>query len=115
MIINHFDRSSNYSSGSRCGNPAFNGTFELRSLSQGIRTLFCMLAILLVCSPLMARAQELSATLSGVVTDSSGAVIPRASVAIALAGVNGTARVVETDRVRAVGGGRKPVEKKRPR
>jgi hypothetical protein len=43
------------------------------------------------------RAQELSATLSGVVTDSSGAVIPHASVAIALAGVNGATRVVESD------------------
>jgi hypothetical protein len=47
--------------------------------------------------PLMARAQELSATLSGVVTDSTGAVIPHASVTIALGGVNGAVRVVESD------------------
>src|ERR1700729_3073496 len=80
MIIHHFERSSNHSSGSRCGNPAFNGSFEKRSLSQGMRVLFCMFALLLLCSPLIARTQELSATLSGVVTDSSGAVIPHASV-----------------------------------
>jgi len=97
MIINHFERSSNYSFGSRCGNAAFNGTFKQSSLSQGIRTLFCMLAILCVCSPLMVRAQELSATLSGVVTDSSGAVIPHASISITQNGVNGASRVVESD------------------
>ena len=97
MIIHHFERSSNHSSGSRCGNPTFNGSFEKRSLSQGMRALFCMFALLLLCSPLIARAQELSATLSGVVTDSSGAVIPHASVAIALGGVNGSTRIVETD------------------
>jgi hypothetical protein len=47
--------------------------------------------------PLMAGAQELSATLSGVVADSTGAVIPHASVAIAQGGVNGSVRVVESD------------------
>jgi hypothetical protein len=45
----------------------------------------------------MGRAQELAATLSGTVTDSTGASIPHASIAIALNGVNGTARVVESD------------------
>ena len=97
MIVNHFERSSNYSSGSRCNKLAFNGSFEKRSLSCGIRALFCMFAILLLCSPLMARAQELTATLSGVVTDSSGAVIPHASISITQNGVNGAARVVESD------------------
>jgi hypothetical protein len=97
MIINHFERSSNYSSGSRCGNPAFNGTFRQRSLSRGIGTLLCMLAIAAVCSSLMVRAQELTATLSGVVTDSSGAVIPHASITITQNGVNGASRVVESD------------------
>ena len=97
MIINHFERSSNHSTGSRCGNPAFNGSFEKRSLSHAILTLFCMFAILLLCSPLRTRAQELSATLSGVVTDSSGAVIPHASISITQNGVNGAARVVESD------------------
>ncbi|MGO9937170.1 MAG: carboxypeptidase regulatory-like domain-containing protein [Terracidiphilus sp.] len=97
MIINHFERSSNYLSGSRCSNLELNGFFRERILSQGTRTLLFMFAILLLCSPLMARAQELSATLSGVVTDSSGAVIPHASISITQNGVNGAARVVESD------------------
>ncbi|WP_263353177.1 TonB-dependent receptor [Acidicapsa acidisoli] len=51
---------------------------------------------LLLC-PLIGRAQELTATLSGVVTDSSGAVIPHALVTITLNGDNGIARQVESD------------------
>jgi len=47
--------------------------------------------------PLVAGAQELSATLSGVVTDPTGAVIPHASIAIAQGGVNGSIRAVESD------------------
>ena len=97
MIINHFERSSNYSSGSRRGNHVSNGAAKQGILSWGNRALVCVFAIVALCCPLMARAQELSATLSGIVTDSSGAVIPHATVAIALAGFNGTARVVETD------------------
>jgi len=42
-------------------------------------------------------AQQLAATLSGVVTDASGAVIPHALVTITLNGVNGFARAVESD------------------
>jgi len=55
------------------------------------------LALLLLIAPLLAGAQELAATLSGTVTDSTGAVIPNASISIALNGVNGTARVVLSD------------------
>ena len=51
----------------------------------------------LIFFPPMARTQEISATLSGIVTDSTGAVISHASVTIALGGVNGAARVVESD------------------
>ena len=56
-----------------------------------------LLTILLLLCPLSSRAQELAATLSGTVTDTSGAVIPNATVTITLNGVNGTARVVESD------------------
>jgi hypothetical protein len=59
--------------------------------------LLALLAIALLLCPLAARAQELAATLSGVVTDSSGAVIPRAAITITLNGVNGIARAVESD------------------
>jgi len=45
--------------------------------------LLCLLAVVLL-SPLFAGAQELTATLSGVITDASGAVIPDATVSIAL-------------------------------
>ncbi len=45
----------------------------------------------------MFRGQELSATLSGTVTDTSGAVIPRVTITIARNGVNGTSRVVQSD------------------
>jgi hypothetical protein len=43
------------------------------------------------------HAQELNATLNGTVTDSSGAVIPDATVTIAQTGVNGVARTIKTD------------------
>lgn len=44
-----------------------------------------------------ARAQELQATLSGTVTDLTGAVIPHAKVSIGLNEAGGASRVVETD------------------
>ncbi|HKF46610.1 MAG TPA: TonB-dependent receptor [Terracidiphilus sp.] len=44
-----------------------------------------------------ARAQELAATLSGAVTDSSGAVLPNAKITITLNEVGGASREVETD------------------
>lgn len=59
--------------------------------------LLCLLAVVLLIYPMAAGGQELAATLSGVVTDSTGAVIPHASIAITLNGVNGLARVVESD------------------
>ena len=46
------------------------------------------LFLLLLLSPLTSRAQELTATLSGIVTDSSGAVIPNAPITITENGVN---------------------------
>lgn len=53
-------------------------------------------AVFFVC-PLLVRAQELSATLSGNVSDSTGAVIPNATVTVTLNGVAGASRVVQSD------------------
>ncbi|MGA9672854.1 MAG: TonB-dependent receptor [Terracidiphilus sp.] len=80
----------------RRDNASLEGSGKVVSFFQK-RTFSMLLVMVLLFSPLIMGAQELSATLSGVVTDSSGAVIPHASVAIALAGVNGAARVMETD------------------
>jgi Carboxypeptidase regulatory-like domain/TonB-dependent Receptor Plug Domain len=52
--------------------------------------------LLVFCQSPM-RGQELSATLSGSVTDSTGAVIPHAAITITLNGLNGTARAVVSD------------------
>jgi hypothetical protein len=52
--------------------------------------------LLLFCTNVL-HAQELAATLTGTVTDTSGAVIPSATVTIQQNGVNGGARVVQTD------------------
>jgi hypothetical protein len=73
------------------------GSVQGRSCIKGRSSLLWLLAIVLMCSPLMGRAQELAATLNGVVTDTTGAVIPHASISIVLDGINGTARVVESD------------------
>ena len=59
--------------------------------------LLSLLAVVFLLSPVFTGAQELSATLSGVVTDATGAVIPHASVTVAQNGVNAGSRVVQTD------------------
>ncbi len=92
-------RLSYLSRSSRRVNAALDDSAKLESFIKRHPSLLILLAMLLLSFPLMGRAQELSATLSGVVTDSTGAVIPHASVAIALNGVNGTARAVESDGV----------------
>ena len=56
------------------------------------RLLIGFAAVLLLICPMMSKAQELSATLSGIVSDSTGAVIPNAAVTITLNGVGGAAR-----------------------
>src|SRR5579862_1291902 len=66
------------------------------SLVKGPPPLIWLLTVLLMLCPIGMRAQELTATLVGTVTDSTGAVIPHATVTISLTGV-GTERVVETD------------------
>ncbi|HEY1647433.1 MAG TPA: TonB-dependent receptor [Terracidiphilus sp.] len=95
MIDNqrHSDRPSN----ARYVNLALAGSARLESFIKRRTPLFLLLTILLLSLPLMGGAQELSATLSGTITDSSGAVIPHATVTIALNGVNGAERVVESD------------------
>ena len=71
------------------------------SARTGLPGLLAMIVFLLgaVCIflPASGGAQELTATLSGNVTDSSGAVIPHATVTITLNSVNGATRVVESD------------------
>src|SRR5271165_4838789 len=92
-IQRHSDRPCN----SRRVNLALDGSAKLESFIKRHPSLLLLLMILLLSLPLMGGAQELSATLSGTVTDTSGAVIPHALIAIALNGVNGAARVVESD------------------
>ncbi len=73
------------------GRSTSGGGLNLRRALLGLLT-----AVFFVC-PLVIRAQELSATLSGLVTDSTGAVIPNATVTITLNGVTGASRVVLSD------------------
>ncbi len=61
------------------------------------RAMVALLAAVFFVCPLIVRAQELTATLSGIVTDSTGAVIPNATVTITLNGVGGASRVVQSD------------------
>jgi hypothetical protein len=58
--------------------------------------LLLLMAILLLFCPQM-RGQELAGTFTGTVTDSSGAVIPNATVTITLNGVRGSSRVVQSN------------------
>jgi hypothetical protein len=81
----------------RSDNPSFAGSARAASLIGNRPFLLMLCTILFVLCSLTARAQELTATLSGTVTDTSGAVIPHASITITQNGVNGAARVVESD------------------
>src|ERR1700761_7269512 len=56
------------------------------------RILSSLLLLVFLLSAGIARAQELTATLNGTVTDASGAVIPNATLTIQLNGFNGPAR-----------------------
>jgi Carboxypeptidase regulatory-like domain len=71
---------------------ARNAVFLARNIS-----LLLLTVILLVSGSSTAPAQELEGTFTGTVTDSTGAVIPHATVTITLNGVSGATRVVETD------------------
>jgi len=59
--------------------------------------MFSLLAVALIAIAPMSHSQELTATLNGVVTDATGAAIPHANVVIALNGVGGASRTVQTD------------------
>ena len=62
-----------------------------------LKLLTATLTVLLLCCPILGHAQELAATLTGTVSDPSGAVIPGANVTITENGVNGVSRVVQTN------------------
>ena len=61
------------------------------------RKLFLATLTLLLSCPITLLSQELAGTISGAVRDSSGAVIPGATVNIEQEGVNGAPRVIHTD------------------
>ena len=64
--------------------------------ARSLAFLVAVLAVALLFT-MRAPAQELSATLTGTVTDSSGAVVPNAIITITENGVNGGQRVVQSD------------------
>jgi hypothetical protein len=71
-----------------------------RSNSLGLnlrRALVGLFALVLIVCPQITRAQELSATLSGQVSDATGAVIAHAAVTITLNGVGDASRAVQSD------------------
>ncbi len=62
----------------------------------GLRPLCWLVMILLLACPVLSHAQQLTATLTGEVTDSTGAVIPNATVTITQTTTNAM-RTVQTD------------------
>jgi Carboxypeptidase regulatory-like domain/TonB-dependent Receptor Plug Domain len=80
-----------------CRSLAPHGSVLRQGCLQGRLSLLSLLAVVLMFCPLTGRTQELSATITGSVTDTSGAVIPHAAITITLNGVNGTARVAVSD------------------
>jgi hypothetical protein len=64
---------------------------------QKKNTVVAAVLFLLLCCSITIQGQELAATLNGTVTDTSGAVIPGATVTIQQNGVNGGSRVAQTD------------------
>jgi Carboxypeptidase regulatory-like domain/TonB dependent receptor/TonB-dependent Receptor Plug Domain len=60
------------------------------------RLFVAALALLVMCCPILMHSQELEGTIVGTVTDSSGAVVPNATVMIVNQG-DGTSRTTQTD------------------
>src|SRR6516165_2966816 len=73
----------------------FNRALE-GTTASGPRLLIWLVTILFLVYPLAVRAQQLTATLTGTVTDSSGAVIPNATVTVTLTTTNAV-RTVQSD------------------
>lgn len=67
------------------------------TLANGRSLLLLFSAILFALAAPASRAQELTATLSGTIADPSGALIPNAAITITENGVNGDARVIQSD------------------
>ena len=63
----------------------------------GKKLLITTLSLLVLFCSINIKGQELAATLTGTVTDATGAVIPNATVTIEQNGVNGASRTVQTD------------------
>jgi hypothetical protein len=61
------------------------------------KLLVATVTFLFLCCSMIAKGQELAATLTGRVTDPSGATISNATVTIVQNGMNGASRVVESD------------------
>ncbi len=91
------ERDFNHKCSSKILNPGLKGSAKKESSFKRPRPIIWLMTGLLLFCPLMVRAQELTATLTGTVTDTTGAVIPNATITITLNGVNGAARVVESD------------------
>ena len=66
---------------------------RLRLLSKLLSALMVILAL----SSITVRGQELAGTLTGNITDASGAIIPNATVTFSLNGIDGTTRTIQTD------------------
>ena len=73
----------------------FNRAFE-RTIASEPRLLIWLVTILFLVCPLAVHAQQLTATLSGMVTDSSGAVIPNSTVTVTQTSTNAV-RTVQSD------------------
>src|ERR1035437_104902 len=97
MAMIDVKRFSNCWLSSRCLNLPLMGASKRSSSVKSHTSIVCLLALLVLLFPLVGHTQELTATLSGTVTDTSGALVPNATITITLNGVNGTSRVVQTD------------------
>lgn len=94
MAMIDLNRVLNQSLSLRRSNPR-PGRFD-SAMGLSLRLAMSLLAIAFLVFPLIGRAQQLTATLTGVVTDSSGAVIPNATVTITNTSTNAI-RTVQSD------------------